>query len=146
MRHTVSSVVLVTMISLCATHSPAGDLDGRWIVGWDARLDGEFNRRGDFEIDLVQHGVHIRGAAVAPGAGGRLSRFEGVIHPGRRAVLEIREHKEGYVSVCIGWLGDGTVTGVYHDTNGASGEFEMVRSPAPPRAENGELTDKEEVP
>jgi hypothetical protein len=146
MRHTVFLVVLVTVILMCATDALAGDLDGRWIVGWDARLDGEFSRQGGVEIDLVQHGLHFRGTALAPGADGRPSRFEGVIHPGRKVVLEIREHKDGYVSTCTGWLDDGKVTGVYHDTNGASGEFEMVRSPSPPQAEDGQPSEKEEVP
>jgi hypothetical protein len=132
--------------TLFTTAVLAGDLDGRWTVGWDARLDGEFNRRGDFEIDLVQHDVHIWGTAVAPAADGGLSRFEGVIRPGKKVVLEIREHKDDYVSTCIGWLDDGKVTGVYYDNNGASGEFEMMRSPSPPEAEEDQPNKKEEVP
>jgi len=110
----------------------AAGMTGVWRIEWDDSIDGKMNANPkSCDVKLEFEGRKISGAFEGKVLGkDRDAKFEGTILGTEKPLIRFVQREGDYsCSYQISWVPkEGSVpTGVWHDTNGSSGEFTFLK-------------------
>ena len=128
----------ITGDSELATHDPLviqpvpATLTGKWVLTWDDKVDTELDDNvHTCRLSLHNINQQLTGEFIGPVTGRiRDAVIEGRIHEhSSGSLLEFKQHEADYVcSYQIAWTNGAHLTqaiGVWHDTQGRSGNFNL---------------------
>ena len=108
------------------------DFSGDWQILWDDAIDGKLaTHLKQCEIRLEMRGRQLSGQFLGKVQGRqRDDQFTGHVHQVKSPLVVLSQEAEGYTctyQIYFNQRASATPRGVWHDTNGACGEFTLKR-------------------